>query len=111
MILLHIVPPEIPAAAYGVEIPPGGPVAEYTADKDGCFAVVLHAARHGRESGANQGPISETALAEIDHLHAGFVILGAHHHSALYQFIVGSTSADVMKHATFPLLFVPCDIP
>ncbi|WP_422321221.1 universal stress protein [Prosthecobacter sp.] len=78
-----------------------------------CSTVALESCtRQGLDARAVQsrGPISETALAEISRLNADLVIMGAHHHNALYHFFVGSTSADVLKRATFPLLLIPCDI-
>lgn len=115
VILLHIVPPEIPVAAYGVEIPPVpvDPSPETMRDNQAKLDDLLQSfTRRGLDARAVQsrGPISETALAEIAHLNADLVIMGAHHHNALYHFFVGSTSADVLKRATVPLLIVPCDI-
>lgn len=115
VILLHIVPPEIPVAAYGAEVPPipVDPSPETKRDNQAKLDVLLESCtRQGLDARAVQsrGPISATALAEISHLNADLVIMGAHHHNALYHFFVGSTSADVLKHATFPLLLVPCDM-
>jgi nucleotide-binding universal stress UspA family protein len=116
VILLHIVPPEIPVVAYGAEVPPipVDPSPETMRDNQAKLDALLQSfTRQGLDARAVQckGPISETALAEIAHLKADLVIMGSHHHNALYHLLIGSTSADVLKHATFPLLLVPCDVP
>lgn len=116
VILMHIVPPEIPVAAYGAEVPPI-PVEPATktlqANQAKLDDLLETLTRHGVNATALQskGPIAETALAEIAHLNADLVIMGAHHHNALYHLFVGSMSADVLKHATIPMLIVPCDDP
>lgn len=116
VILLHIVPPEIPVAAYGAEVPPipVDPTPDTLRANQTKLDVLLESCtRQGLNARAVQskGPISETALAEIAHLNADLVIMGSHHHNALYHLFVGSTSADVLKHATVPLFIIPCDVP
>ena len=116
VILLHIVPPEIPVASYGVEVPPipVDPSPETLRDNQTRLDNLLQTlTRRGVIATALQsmGPTSETALTEIAHLNADLVIMGSHHHNALYHLFIGSSSADLLKHATFPLLLVPCDVP
>ncbi len=116
VILLHIVPPEIPVAAYGAEVPPipVDPSPETMRDNQTKLDALLQTlTQHGVTATALQskGPISETALTEIAQLNADLVVMGSHYHNALYHFFIGSTSADVLKHATFPLLLIPCDVP
>lgn len=116
VILLHIVPPEIPVAAYGAEVPPipVAPSPETLRDNQTRLDDLLESlTRQGVSATALQskGPISETALAEIARLNADLVIMGSHHHNALYRLFVGSMSADVLKHASYPVLVIPCDVP
>lgn len=49
----------------------------------------------------------ETVLAEIRKLGADLIIMGSHHHSALYNLIAGSMTHDVLKRAHCPVLVVP----
>ena len=40
-------------------------------------------------------------------LQADVIVMGSHHHGALYQLVVGTFTADVLKRATCPVLVVP----
>ena len=50
----------------------------------------------------------EAVLAETKRCHADLIILGSHH-STIYHLLVGSVTADVLKHAHCPVLVVPSD--
>ena len=47
------------------------------------------------------------ALAESEHWNAELIIVGSHHHGALYNWFVGSVTSDVIKTANCPVLVVP----
>ena len=49
----------------------------------------------------------EKALAECGHWNAGFIVVGSHHHGALYNWFVGSVTSDVLRTANCPVLVVP----
>lgn len=55
------------------------------------------------------GASVETVLAETRKLGADLIILGSHHHSALYHLFVGSMTHDVLRRAHCPVLVVPGD--
>ncbi len=40
---------------------------------------------------------------------AELIILGSHHHSALYNLFIGSFTKDISKRAHCPVLVVPAD--
>jgi nucleotide-binding universal stress UspA family protein len=46
-----------------------------------------------------------------ENLEAELIVVGTHHHSALYQFFLGSYTADVLKRAKCPVLVVPPAMP
>ena len=54
-----------------------------------------------------EGPTVETILAEVDRRGADLIVMGSHGHGMLYDAIVGSVSAGVMRAATRPVLIVP----
>lgn len=54
-----------------------------------------------------QGTLNETIMAEIEKLAADMVVLGSHGRSRLYELVVGSACAYVIKHAKVPLVVVP----
>lgn len=115
VILMHIVPPEIPVAVYGAEVSPipVEPSPAAIAANQAKLDELLHAVTQlGVNATAMQfkGPVAETVLAETARLNADLVIMGSHHHNALYNLFIGSTTQDVLKRAPFPVLVVPCDV-
>jgi nucleotide-binding universal stress UspA family protein len=54
-----------------------------------------------------EGAGVDTMLAEIQRLQADLVILGSHHHSTIYNLLIGSVTDDVLKRAHCPVLVVP----
>ncbi len=115
VILLHVVPREMPAATYGGEVPliPIEPSQEtIQTDQRRLDALVESLTKLGLDTRALQfkGPVAETVLAETSRLNADLVIMGSHHHSALYNLFIGSFTADVLKRASIPVLVVPSDI-
>lgn len=53
------------------------------------------------------GPAVETTLAEAERLGAGLIVVGTHGHSAVYDVLVGSYSAGIMRRSKLPVLVVP----
>jgi len=53
------------------------------------------------------GPAVETTLAEADRLGAGLIVVGTHGHTAVYDALVGSYSAGVIRKSKLPVLVVP----
>ncbi len=51
----------------------------------------------------------KSILGECERLNADLIIVGAHHHSALYHWWIGTCTADVLKRAHCPVLVVPAD--
>jgi nucleotide-binding universal stress UspA family protein len=54
-----------------------------------------------------QGPVLATILEEARKLDYDLLVLGSHHHSALYRFWSGDTATDVAAHPPCALLLVP----
>jgi nucleotide-binding universal stress UspA family protein len=54
-----------------------------------------------------QGPTLATILGETRKLGADLLILGSHHHSAIYRLWYGDIAVDAAKHAPCALLVVP----
>ncbi len=49
----------------------------------------------------------EKILEEGARLSASIIVVGSHHHSALYHLFIGSFTHDLLKLATCPVLVVP----
>lgn len=116
VVLLHVMPLDLPIAAYGAEIPPmpiepsPATIRENQARLDELLQSFTQRAASATAL-QSKGSVAATVIAESTRLNADLVIMGSHHHSALYNLFLGSTTADVLKRATFPVLVVPCDVP
>jgi nucleotide-binding universal stress UspA family protein len=112
LILLHVVPAEPAVVEFGIASPTLlQPPSEKRIEKD--YGELLNL----RDSLANSGvQVSAQQLEQADigkvldvceKLEADLIVVGTHHHSALYQFFVGSYTTDVLKRADCPVLVVP----
>lgn len=53
------------------------------------------------------GPAVETTLAEAERLGAGLIVVGTHGHAAVYDVLIGSYSAGIIRKSKLPVLVVP----
>ncbi|MDX2427077.1 MAG: universal stress protein [Xanthomonadales bacterium] len=53
------------------------------------------------------GPGVETTLKEAEILEAGLIIIGTHGHGAVYDVLIGSYSAGIIRKSKLPVLVVP----
>jgi len=54
-----------------------------------------------------RGPTVETTLKEAESLKAELIVLGSHGHGAVYDVLVGSYSAGIIRRSKLPVLVVP----
>ena len=54
-----------------------------------------------------QGPTVATTLKEADRLKAGLIVVGTHGHGAVYDVLIGSYSAGIIRKSKLPVLVVP----
>ncbi|MGA9574586.1 MAG: universal stress protein [Lysobacterales bacterium] len=54
-----------------------------------------------------RGPAVDTTLSEADRLGAGLIVVGTHGHAAVYDVLVGSCSAGIIRKSKLPVLVVP----
>ncbi|HEY5775609.1 MAG TPA: universal stress protein [Xanthomonadales bacterium] len=54
-----------------------------------------------------QGPTVETTLKEADNLAAELIVVGTHGHGAVYDVLLGSYSAGIIRKSKLPVLVVP----
>jgi nucleotide-binding universal stress UspA family protein len=54
-----------------------------------------------------QGPTVDTILRQAEKLEADLIVVGSHGHGAMFDMLVGSISADVIRRSTIPVLVVP----
>jgi nucleotide-binding universal stress UspA family protein len=112
LILVHVVPAEPAVVEFGIASPTLlQPPSERRIEKDYNQLLSL------RDSLANSGvPVSAQQLEQADirkvvalcqNLEADLIVVGTHHHSALYQFFIGTYTADILEKAHCPVLVVP----
>jgi len=54
-----------------------------------------------------QGPTIQTILEQAEKLEAEVIVVGSHGHGKLFDVVVGSVSAGVIRKAKVPVLVVP----
>lgn len=54
-----------------------------------------------------QGPTVTTTLEQAEKLDAALIVVGSHGHGAIYDVLVGSYSAGILRKARVPVLVVP----
>jgi nucleotide-binding universal stress UspA family protein len=112
LILVHVVPAEPAVVEFGIASPTLlQPPSERRIERD--YNQLLNL----RDSLANSGvPVSAQQLEQADirkvvdlchNLEADLIVVGTHHHSALYQFFIGTYTADILEKAHCPVLVVP----
>lgn len=112
LILLHAVPDEPVVVDLGLASPtiwePPG-VKHIEADYEKLLGLRDTLAGGGVEVSAEQlEDVSVSGvLDEALRLDADLIIVGAHHHSTLYQLFVGTLTQDLLKRAHCPVLVVP----
>ena len=57
------------------------------------------------------GVIANEIIAYAQKITAKMIILGRHGHSAIYNILVGSVAAAVLKHSPLPVVLVPSKVP
>jgi nucleotide-binding universal stress UspA family protein len=114
VVLLHVIPPISVMPALGAEVPvvpePLSP-SELAAQRAELEVLLNTLTAKGVNATALQfeGPVVETVLEQTEKLGADLVIMGAHHHHAIYNFFVGSVAAKLLKRLPFPVLVVPAE--
>lgn len=115
VVLLHVIPPDTShdaaISALGVTTPQFVDVSDIDRGTD--VAKLNEALTSVIERGVAatalqfEGDIADTVLKKLETLNADLVIMGTHHHSALYNLFIGSVTADILGRAPCPVLVVP----
>lgn len=109
--LLHVAEPNPDFVGYeaGPDVVRSQVAEEYRKEHR---ALQQHA-EHLREAGISttallvQGPTVATTLEQAAKLDAALIVVGSHGHGALYDVLVGSYSAGILRKASVPVLVVP----
>lgn len=112
VVLLHAVqPPVIVSGEYAlpVEVMQEAVTAgeQATQEKLARYEDVFRSAGLEPEALLRHGPPVQMILAEAKRVRADYIVMGSHGHGRLYDLLVGSTSAGVLKRCTCGVIIVP----
>lgn len=112
LILLHVVPEQAAVVELGlasptVMQPPSGEKVEEHLQRLLALRDKLTASGASIAVQQIEGGGVKKVLEQCRTLGADLIVLGTHHHSALYHLFVGSFTSDVLKEATCPVMVVP----
>jgi len=109
--VLHAAEPEPDFVGYdaGPEVVRGQVAREYREEHRGVQQLADGLRADGIEATALlvRGPTVVTTLAQAEKLGAELIVVGSHGHGAIYDVLVGSYSAGVLRGAKVPVLVVP----
>ena len=109
--LLHVIQPPLLSSDYGLTLDTlreALVASQKTAAKQLAHVEQLLAAQGLTvTSRLLEGFPPEQIVAQARRLHAAYIVLGSHGHTALYELLVGSTAHAILKHAPCPVLIVP----
>jgi nucleotide-binding universal stress UspA family protein len=111
VVILHVIPPEPVVVDFGIaptvmHEPSPEAVKE---DADRLRELEESLMKHGVKATSRQihGSSLESLLDECEQSQADIIIVGSHRHGAIYELLVGSITAGVLKRAKCPVLVVP----
>lgn len=111
VIVLHVAEPEPDFVGYdaGPGVVRGQVADEYRREHRGVQELASRLREAGIAAIAQmiRGPTVETTLRQAGHIHADLIIVGSHGRSAIYDVLVGSYSAGILRKSTVPVLVVP----
>lgn len=110
--VVHVAPKEPTVVGIGVAAPTvlREPTDEEVAqDREKLEALGESLRKFGVDAATRQlrGVTVDKVIEETQRLDADLIVMGSHAHGALYQFLVGTATTDVLKRASCPVLVVP----
>jgi nucleotide-binding universal stress UspA family protein len=111
--ILHVLPPEPVVVDFGIAPTVMHEPSPETVKRDADRLRELEESlrKYGVQATARQiqGTSIESLLDECEKVQADMIIVGSHRHGAVYELLVGSITAGVLKRAKCPVLVVPAD--
>jgi nucleotide-binding universal stress UspA family protein len=109
--VLHVAEPEPEFVGYdaGPEVVRTQVARELRREHRAVQALAARLRENGLDATALliRGPTVETTLKEADNLDADLVVVGTHGHSAVYDVLIGSYSAGIIRRSKLPVLVIP----
>jgi len=109
--VLHVAEPEPDFMGFeaGPEVVRDQLVAEYRREHQAVQALAEKLRDRGIEAKGLliRGPTAAATIREAERLDAALIVVGSHGRSAIYDVLVGSYSADILRKSHIPVLVVP----
>lgn len=109
--LLHVAEPEADYIGYeaGPEVLRRQKAQDFQREHDeiGRYIEQLKAAGIKAQAMVVEGAMAKTTVAEAERLGSEWIVVGSHGHGAVYDMLVGSHSAALMRKSPVPVLVVP----
>ncbi len=109
--LLHVAEPDPSFVGYeaGPEVVRHEVAVEFKREHEQLHELADRLRAQGHEVTALmvQGPTVQTILQQAEKLEAEVIVVGSHGRGKLFDVVVGSVSAGVIRKATVPVLVVP----
>jgi len=111
LVLLHVVQPPVITSDYGIAIEN---LEELVAVSERAAEKQLAALKDQYQTGGLQietvqvvGAPAPLILAEAKTRSADYIVMGSHGHTPLYDLLVGTTTHEVLKRSSCPVVIVP----
>ncbi|MBU1188134.1 MAG: universal stress protein [Gammaproteobacteria bacterium] len=109
--VVHVAEPEPDFMGFeaGPEVVRDQLAAEYRQQHQAVQALAEGLREHGIKATALliRGPTAAATIREAERLDAELIVVGSHGRSAIYDVLVGSYSADILRKSRIPVLVVP----
>jgi len=109
--VLHVAEPEPDFMGFeaGPEVVRDQLAAEYRREHQAVQALAEKLRDRGIEAKGLliRGPTAAATIREAERLDAALIVVGSHGRSAIYDVLVGSYSADILRKSHIPVLVVP----
>ena len=109
--VLHVAEPEPDFVGYdaGPEVVRTQVAQELRREHRGVQALAEKLRNDGIDATALliRGPTVETTLKEAENLESDLIVVGTHGHGAVYDVLIGSYSAGIIRRSSLPVLVVP----
>lgn len=109
--VLHVIEsePDYATFAASLEVQRSKIIADFPFENSAVQALVEKLQNDGLDAAGIllRGPAVAMTLGEADRLGAGLIVVGSHGHAAVYDVLIGSCSAGIIRKSKLPVLVVP----
>src|SRR5690606_6033868 len=111
IVLVHVAEPEPDFVGFdvGPQVVRAAVASDMKAEHERLLELKRKVEEEGYVASAFQlrGPAARKIIEEAEKLDAGMIVLGSHGRGALYNLLVGSVTAEVLRRSPVPVVVVP----